>query len=178
MTGGRRSSGNPIRCGAPASWGVESPTKYALGYVAAVTPTVTRPGAPIPTASCESNYTIQTSDSWQSISRKKQVSTFFLTYVNRLPPYSASLPVAGTTICLPQQCPIYSVSPIDTCGMIARVRGVTTQQLISWNPMINPDCSNLRTMTNYQICAGPLGTTAHQTVRYSVPHEPMLVILS
>ncbi|KAK3933561.1 hypothetical protein QBC46DRAFT_229373, partial [Diplogelasinospora grovesii] len=139
-----------LSCGAATSWAVASPTsQYALRYVTST------PVAPIMTLMVPiliANYTIQASDSCQSISRSKQVLTFYLMFVNKLPAYCASFPAAGTSICIPQSCPVYTVSPINTCQGIANATGITTQQLISWNPNLNSDCFNINIITNYQIC--------------------------
>jgi LysM repeat protein len=126
-------------------------------------PSATTSSTPRPTASCQSNYTIQASDWCQSISRDKQVSTYNLMRANDLPAYCGSFPGPGTIICIPETCPVHTVLPLDTCERIAKAAGVTKQQLISWNPNINPGCSNLYNMLGYVICVGPLGTVATTT---------------
>jgi LysM repeat protein len=126
-------------------------------------PPATTSSTPRPTLSCQSNYTIQASDWCQSINRIKQVSTYNLMRVNNLPSFCGSFPGPGTSICIPETCRVHTVSPLDTCEKIADATGVTTQQLISWNPNINPGCSNLYNMLDYVICVGPLGSVATTT---------------
>ncbi|KAK4170775.1 hypothetical protein QBC36DRAFT_383025 [Triangularia setosa] len=124
-------------CNAAPSWAVTSSiSQFMLGY--------------LPTGASPSAAT-------------KQVSTYNLMRVNNLPTYCGSFPGPGTRICIPETCPVHTVFPLDTCEKIAKAKGVTTQQLISWNPNINPGCSNLYNMVGYVICVGPLGTVATTT---------------
>ncbi|KAK4106015.1 carbohydrate-binding module family 50 protein, partial [Parathielavia hyrcaniae] len=155
-------------CTAAPSWAVTSPSQYALGYPGDMPtmPSTTTSSRPRPTLSCQSNYTIQASDWCKSISRVKQVSTYNLMRVNLLPSYCNFFPGPGTTICIPETCRVHSVGPLDTCEKIANKAGVTTQQLISWNPNINPECSNLYDMLDFVICVGPLGSVATTTASY------------
>ncbi|KAM6492503.1 hypothetical protein JOM56_012227, partial [Amanita muscaria] len=47
------------------------------------------------------------------------------------------------------------VQPGDTCAAIAAANDITFIQLISYNPSINPACTNL--ISNTSICIGPSG---------------------
>ncbi|KAK4104661.1 hypothetical protein N658DRAFT_185666 [Parathielavia hyrcaniae] len=149
-------------CTAAPSWAVTSPSQYALGYM----PSTTTPSRPRPTLSCQSNYTIKASDRCKSISRVHQVSTYNLMRVNLLPSYCNFSPGPRTTIYIPETCRVHSVSPLDTCEKIAKKAGVTAQQLLAWNPNIDPECSNLYGMLDFVICVGPVGSVASTTASY------------
>jgi hypothetical protein len=138
------------------SYPVTSPTSYVLGTTT-ISRAITTNVRVAPTYSCESKYTIQESDSCVSISWAKMVSTFALVYSNHLPAFCAGFPGAGTEICIPQQCNIYTVAPWDTCASIAKANGLTIAQLVEYNPNLNSRCGNLRSLVNYVICLSPLG---------------------
>ena len=44
-------------------------------------------------------------------------------HVNNLPAYCGSFPGPGTSICIPETCPVHTVSPLDTCKKIANAKG-------------------------------------------------------
>lgn len=73
---------------------------------------------------------------------------------NNLPGYCSELPSTGSSLCIPQGCDIYTVVTDDTCyGIVQAYNGTFSMtQLISWNPNINRDCSNLNQIEGYQIC--------------------------
>ncbi|KAK4097694.1 carbohydrate-binding module family 50 protein [Parathielavia hyrcaniae] len=124
---------------------VTSPTRYALGTTTASVPTPTD-GVPVPSYTCESQYTIQESDTCESISWAKQVSTFSLLYANKLPMYCSDFPAAGTEICIPQR--------------VAEKHGLTVAKLIELNPDLKSQCSSLRALTGYAICLTPPGVVS------------------
>ncbi|KAK3937498.1 LysM domain-containing protein [Diplogelasinospora grovesii] len=111
-----------------------------------------------PTYTCESTYTIQESDTCMSISRAKQVSTFYLLYSDKLPAFCTDFPAAGTDICIPQSCNTYTVAPWDTCDSLVKSTGLTTAQLIAYNPNLNAQCGNLHSLAGYVICLSAPGT--------------------
>lgn len=73
---------------------------------------------------------------------------------NNLPGYCSQFPPAGTDLCIPQSCNLHTVAGNDTCYGIAQAYNGTfsATQLISWNPNINRQCSNLNQIAGYQIC--------------------------
>jgi hypothetical protein len=46
-------------------------------------------------------------------------------HVNNLPAYYGSFPGPRTSIYIPETCPVYTISPLDTCKKIANATGVT-----------------------------------------------------
>ncbi|KAJ5036790.1 hypothetical protein NUH16_004669 [Penicillium rubens] len=106
------------------------------------------------TADCAEHYTIQEGDTCYSISTKFNSSTHELLYRNSLPAYCAGFPSAGTALCIPEACDIYTVQEDDTCYsiMVAHDYAFTVTQLISWNPNINRECSNVNQLIGSQIC--------------------------
>ncbi|KAK4117933.1 carbohydrate-binding module family 50 protein [Parathielavia appendiculata] len=141
------------------SYPVTSPTRYALGTTTAPIPTPAD-GVPVPSYTCESRYTIQESDTCESISRAKQVSTFSLLYSNKLPMFCLDFPAVGTEICIPQRCNTYMVLPIDTCQSVAEKHGLTAAKLIELNPNLKSQCDNLRALTGHAICLSPPGVVS------------------
>ncbi|KAK3291682.1 uncharacterized protein B0H64DRAFT_249422 [Chaetomium fimeti] len=141
------------------SYPVTSPARYRLGTTTIPLPTLTD-RIPIPSYTCEAQYTIKKSDNCRSISRAKQVSTFSLLYSNKLPMFCARFPAAGTEICIPQQCNTYKVMPIDTCQRVAKSHGLTVRELIELNPNLKSHCGNLRSFTGHMICLSPPGVVS------------------
>lgn len=71
-------------------------------------------------------------------------------------------PAAGTELCMPQQCDIYTVKKNDTCQSIAASQPgyITVTQLQAWDPNLYVLCTNMAQQENMQIC-----------VRYSTDHH-------
>ncbi|PTB45697.1 carbohydrate-binding module family 50 protein [Trichoderma asperellum CBS 433.97] len=111
--------------------------------------TTTTPAAP----SCKSTDTIKKNDTCRSISESQKVATFYLMQANNLPGYCSQFPPAGSDLCIPQSCDLYTVAENDSCYGIAQAHNGTfsATQLISWNPNINRQCSNLNQIAGYQI---------------------------
>lgn len=116
-----------------------------------------------PTFTCESTYTIQDTDTCLSISQDNQVSTFYLLYSNDLPSFCTDFPAAGTDLCIPQSCETYIVAPWDTCDSVVEAKGVTTAQLIAWNPNLNAQCGNMPSLAGYAICLSEPGSVSTTT---------------
>jgi hypothetical protein len=82
------------------------------------------------------------------------VSTAMLRYENGLTADCSNFPNVGDSLCIPETCKIYTVKVNDTCYGISEAYNATftVTQLISWNPDINRDCSNLEAITGTLIC--------------------------
>ncbi|KAM7210668.1 carbohydrate-binding module family 50 protein [Rhypophila decipiens] len=149
-------------CNAP-SYPVTSPAPYFVGTASASAPattaTTSAPGTTI-SAPCQSTYTVAAGDTCQSISLQKQIATFWLMYANKLPGYCTNFPPAGSALCIPPSCKLYTVNPADSCDSITRSQGPTQPQLLSWNPNINANCSNLNQIAGWQICVSSPGNTS------------------
>lgn len=128
-----------------------SPTAYALNLsVTSVTALATSTST---NTACKSPYVVQAGDTCDSISLAQNVSTFSLLYHNNLNIYGTNFPGAGSTICLPPSCDLYTVQPQDSCNGVARARGdISATQLRAWNPNINALCGNLGRLSGTQIC--------------------------
>ncbi|PTB40686.1 carbohydrate-binding module family 50 protein [Trichoderma asperellum CBS 433.97] len=56
-------------------------------------------------------------------------------------------------------CQLYTVQPNDSCIGIISNNNITYAQLLSWNPSLNPTCSNLASLNSSSICvSNPKGT--------------------
>ncbi|KAL2859875.1 LysM peptidoglycan-binding domain-containing protein [Aspergillus lucknowensis] len=113
-----------------------------------------------PTCDDSQKYTIKDGDDCKSISVAQNVSTWSLLHTNELQAYCQNFPDAGTELCLPKTCTVYTLKENDTCdSIIEGLPGrVSVTQLRSWNPNINKSCGNLFQWTGYQICVSPPGS--------------------
>ncbi|RDB24798.1 hypothetical protein Hypma_007466 [Hypsizygus marmoreus] len=102
------------------------------------------------------HYTVQSGDDVQKIAVAHGVATGTLKILNGIFPDGTNL-FAGQDLCLPRPCPTYLVQPNDNCAAVAAAHGLTFAQLVSYNPSINLDCTNLLSDTN--ICIGASGAT-------------------
>ncbi|KAF3941571.1 hypothetical protein ABW19_dt0206227 [Dactylella cylindrospora] len=131
-------------------------SSYPLTYTASPAPTAT------PQA-CSQSYISQTGDTCNSIAKAQSVATGSLITTNSLDPKCKYL-TAGTTLCIPPTCAIYTVKANDTCLDIVRQYANTTlfsePQLLAWNKGIDPHCEGLSDMVGDMICVSPPGTTA------------------
>ncbi|KAF2966770.1 hypothetical protein GQX73_g6780 [Xylaria multiplex] len=109
-----------------------------------------------PTASCVGgrNYTVVSGDNCNDIAKKTNVSTGFLITLNSLRMDCSNL-LIGQNLCIPPACDAYEVQPENTCVGIATQFSTSFQQIIAWNPTINPYCTNL--IAGQNICVGPPG---------------------
>lgn len=125
------------------------------------TPVSTTESAPTETYTkpCPSTYIIQEGDTCNSICKEHNVSTDALTWTNDIPAYCNHFPKAGTEICMPEKCQVYTVEEGDSCIQIvwAVPYDITIAQLLAWNPNLNPTCSNMYQQEGMQICVSPPG---------------------
>ncbi len=71
--------------------------------------------------------------------------------LNNLLP-DCSLLTTGHSLCLPKSCTTYTVKASDSCESIAYNNGITVNNLRSYNPTINPTCTNLNTTDGSVVC--------------------------
>ncbi|KAF4332669.1 hypothetical protein FBEOM_13529 [Fusarium beomiforme] len=111
------------------------------------------------TQSCEVQYTIQADDTCNGICKSQNVSTYAFTQANGLNLYCDNLPKAGTIVCLPATCDVYTVKKGDKWYSILNhfKHAFSVTQLISWNPTLNDVCSNIAQHVDMQICVSPPG---------------------
>ncbi|KAI0536382.1 hypothetical protein GGR58DRAFT_396692 [Xylaria digitata] len=109
-----------------------------------------------PTALCVGggNYTVVSGDNCNDIAKKTSVSTGSLITLNSLRMNCSNL-LIGQSLCIPPACDTYEVQPDNTCVGIATQFSTSFQQIIAWNPTINPYCTNL--IAGQNICVGPPG---------------------
>ncbi|KAK8108792.1 hypothetical protein PG984_014593 [Apiospora sp. TS-2023a] len=117
--------------------------------------------------SCASMYTVQEGDDCHSISIAQRVSTNALLYLNDLEAAGcAHFAPAGTRLCMPPSCDVYTVQPNDTSCWAIRVAhryNFNIMELLSWNVDISNDCDNLEELTGHQICVSwPGGITPEE----------------
>ncbi|GES60637.1 LysM-domain-containing protein [Aspergillus terreus] len=130
---------------------VTSPTPVTVPRNTTATVTSTTASA---TKTCASTYTIKEGDDCHSISRSQNVSLANMLYLNNLEAGCTHFPGAGTKLCMPHQCEIYTVKEDDSCYGITEAynRTFTMSQLVSWNVDINRGCNNLEILVGHQIC--------------------------
>ncbi|KAK0724574.1 hypothetical protein B0H67DRAFT_641092 [Lasiosphaeris hirsuta] len=135
-------------CGA-AGYDITSPAPYAVSTKPHPSPT----GA----ATCALPYMIQPGDTCDSIAAAKRVSTHSVIRASQAWPGCANL-VPGKALCLPEPCTLYRVQWDDTCAdILAAIPGLRPHDLLTWNPNINPLCTNIDSMYGDQICISPPG---------------------
>ncbi|KAJ1325254.1 peptidoglycan DL-endopeptidase LytF [Microdochium nivale] len=115
-------------------------------------------GIPVPTqTTCSgTTYQIQGGDSCYSISQAKSVGTAWLLSDNNLAAYCADFPTSGS-LCITNTCQTVTVGKNTTCSAIAASASISEMQLLAWNPVINPVCSNLDMMNGTTLCVEPPG---------------------
>lgn len=146
-------------------------TKCGVKYPTAVPPLQTNatefsgfasPGTPASTTCLSGNtYTVVSGDDCIKISSLKKVSTGALIVLNQLFPDCSNL-LGGQSLCLPQTCSTVVVKAGQTCYGIANAAGITYTQLLSWNPTINGQCTNL--IANQNICISQPGAAYTATL--------------
>lgn len=94
-------------------------------------------------------YTVVGGDDCGAIAAAQSVSTGTLITLNNILPDCTNLRI-DQVLCLPQKCTTYTVQPGDTCFAIANAHNLTFTQLLSWNPALNPTCTNL--ISGSRIC--------------------------
>lgn len=130
-------------CGA-TGYTFTSPAPYAISTKPNTSPT------DIPT--CVSPYTVQAGDTCDAIAVARGVSTHSVVKAGGTDPDCTTLQV-GVKLCLPEPCKLYRVQYDDTCERIlASVTGLQAHDLLTWNPNINPLCTNLGSMAKKLIC--------------------------
>ncbi|KAA8652732.1 uncharacterized protein ATNIH1004_001637 [Aspergillus tanneri] len=131
-------------------------------YTVTRTPTPTSSHTSSPTPSCASYYTVREGDDCLSVSKAQRVSAAMLRYENGLTADCTNWPDVGTSLCIPAPCELYTLQANETCYGISQAHNTTftVTQLISWNPDINRDCSNLEAIIGTQLCISAPGDTA------------------
>lgn len=128
---------------------ITSPASYAISTKPHPSPT----GSP----TCASPYMVQSGDTCDSIATAKGVSTHSVIRAGQAGPGCTNL-VPGKALCLPEACTLYRVQWDDSCAdILAAVPGLRPHDLLTWNPNINPLCTNMDSIYEYQICVSPPG---------------------
>ena len=99
-------------------------------------------------------YSVKPGDDCQKIAISQGVSTGTLIASNNLLPDCSDLQ-GGESLCLPQACSTYLTQPNDDCYSIAAAQGISYSQILSYNPSLNPSCTNL--LSGVNICVGQPG---------------------
>lgn len=101
-------------------------------------------------------YQIQGGDDCYSISKAQSVGTAWMLSDNHLGAYCYEFPTSGS-LCITNTCKTVTVAVNTTCKAIATAANITEPQLLAWNPVINPVCSNLDMMNGTTLCIEPPG---------------------
>ncbi|ATY65640.1 Peptidoglycan-binding Lysin subgroup [Cordyceps militaris] len=145
-------------CGV-TSYPVTSPAPYTLP----ANSTATSSGSPTPSsAACASHYTVKAGDDCDSVSTALSVSTSMLQYQNSIAADCSNFPKPGTDLCVPATCKLYTLQANDTCFGISQAHNgsFSATQVISWNPRVNRDCSNLEVLVGTHLCISAPGDTS------------------
>ncbi|KAJ5109928.1 hypothetical protein N7532_002573 [Penicillium argentinense] len=154
-----------------------SATNYLITSPAPTTISQSAKPTPSPSSTpkkCASTYTIKDRDDCHSISRSQSVSLANMLYLNNLEAGCTHFPEAGTKLCMPNKCQIYTVKEDDSCYGITEAykNAFTMSQLVSWNVDINSGCDNLEMLVGHQICVsypGDSGLSSSVTPAASTP---------
>ncbi|KAK8127251.1 hypothetical protein PG984_008359 [Apiospora sp. TS-2023a] len=136
-------------------YGYATPTSYALNATS----------SPVPTPVCQgTNYILRENDTCVSISKGNNIPTYDLIVMNRLNVGCDNLPAPGGSLCLPvgSICTTYQLESNDTCESLVSSWNVTWAQVLSWNPMISPSCTNLASWRGWNLCSS--SPSGHITV--------------
>jgi len=101
-------------------------------------------------------YQIQDGDDCYSISKAQSVGTAWMLSDNHLGAYCYEFPTSGS-LCITNTCKTITVAVNTTCTTIATVANITEPQVLAWNPVISPVCSNLDMMNGTTLCVEPPG---------------------
>ncbi|KAH7183621.1 uncharacterized protein B0J16DRAFT_402152 [Fusarium flagelliforme] len=137
---------------------------------------VTNPGVEEDTCVTGKTYSAKDGDSCDSIAVAEGVSAATLYYINSNI-FDCKRIAAGTNLCLPLTCTqLYKVKKGDTCVDIAINANILTDRLLSFNPQIDSNCTNLYDADPYwgsTLCVStPGGTYSGQPVDDSQPTDP------
>ncbi|KAI1658124.1 hypothetical protein F4813DRAFT_388904 [Daldinia decipiens] len=149
------------------------PKSYTYTYSSTATLTAnetTTTAASTPTCTGKT-YTVQSSDTCQSVSKGNGVGTDLMINRNHLD-YNCSVLSTGMSLCLQDTCTIYTLEGNETCDGILKGKSFTTIQLVSWNPTIHTNCDNLASMKGRSICLSPPGGGTFE-YNSSVSHAPL-----
>ncbi|KAF1927817.1 carbohydrate-binding module family 50 protein [Didymella exigua CBS 183.55] len=114
-------------------------------------------------------YQIQGGDDCYGISEAQSVGTAWLLSDNHLGAYCNEFPTSGS-LCITNTCKTVTVAVNTTCNAIATTTaGITEPQLLAWNPVINPVCSNLDMMNGTTLCIEPPGPKLPPAQTTNVP---------
>ncbi|KAH6699753.1 hypothetical protein BKA61DRAFT_706408 [Leptodontidium sp. MPI-SDFR-AT-0119] len=125
---------------------------------------------PEPTeATCSgTTYQVQGGDDCYGISKAQGVGTAWMLSDNNLAAYCAEFPKSGS-LCITNTCKTVTVAENTTCSAIATSAGISEMQLLAWNPVINPVCSNLDMMNGTTLCIEPPGPKLPPAVTTGIP---------
>lgn len=102
--------------------------------------------------SCSNPYVVQSGDNCDAIALALHVSTFSIIKAGGLKRDCSNL-TPGVSLCLPAPCTLYRVQSDDDCKQIVSDHsGVTGIGFLTWNPNIDPLCTNLEDLTGNLLC--------------------------
>lgn len=132
-------------------------------YTITSVPSTTGPDQPsttssgIPTPTCASSYTLQSSDyDCHTVARKLGVSSYGLLVASNMDLYCQNFPnaaEAGQTLCVPEKCDTYTWQPEDSCAsLLLSHSDINMAQFLGWNPNFNTLCGNALKFIGYEVC--------------------------
>ncbi|CAO2651320.1 Nn.00g096170.m01.CDS01 [Neocucurbitaria sp. VM-36] len=141
---------------------ITRPGEYAIGTWGSETP--------VPTPTCLTPLSLGGNDTCETVSMRYNVSTSNILSRNSIPWTACQGLGSYGSLCLPEECAIHKLDPMDTCENITAQYGVTDVQFLAWNPNINALCNNLEPYVGDYVCVGPPdGSLAIVTPTVSMP---------
>ncbi|KAL5603673.1 hypothetical protein FOVSG1_006423 [Fusarium oxysporum f. sp. vasinfectum] len=137
---------------------------------------VTNPDVEENTCVSGKTYIAKDGDSCDAIALAQGVSAATMYYINSNI-FDCKKIAAGTNLCLPLTCTnLYKVKKDDTCLDIAMNANILTDWLLSFNPQIDSNCTNLYDADPYwgsTLCVStPGGTYSGQPLNNTEPIDP------
>ncbi|OCK76037.1 carbohydrate-binding module family 50 protein [Lepidopterella palustris CBS 459.81] len=115
-------------------------------------------------------YVVTPSDTCHSIALANSVAEGTLWAMNNLFADCSNMQ-SGQSLCLPNQCTTYAMSSNESCISIAIQNRVPYASLLSWNPTINSDCSNISPNGSVICISSPFATWNGTTITGASPTQ-------
>ncbi|KAI9775416.1 MAG: hypothetical protein M1839_001111 [Geoglossum umbratile] len=115
-------------------------------------------------------YTVKTGDTCRSIALANSVAEGTIWALNNLFADCSSIQ-SGQSLCLPNQCTTYTMSPNETCIGVAFQNAIPFANILSWNPTINSDCSNLSPKGSVICISSPFPTWSGTVIAGGSPTQ-------
>jgi LysM repeat protein len=132
--------------------------------------------APVTCAAEERTLTVKEGDTCIKLAVEAGVTAGALQQRNNIPAECQGLQI-GQQLCVPKDCPVAKVNAGEDCNAIAAANNISVDQLRTFNPSINAECTNLLADTNICIAA-PMPTSAPEEKTVTVEDGDTCITLA